>query len=99
MAVRDAGWIQIYCADNQEAVDATIQAFRITERRELPVMMCVDGLTLTHTLEPLELPDQELVDGFLPPYHFSRALAPLSMGTLVAPEYLLLDVGHNITHN
>lgn len=90
MAVRDAGWIQIYCADNQEAVDASIQAFRIAERCELPVMVCVDGFTLIHTLGPLELPDQELVDGFLPPYHFSRAvdpLAPLSMGTLVAPEY------------
>ena len=90
MAVRDAGWIQIYCADNQEAVDASIQAFRIAERCELPVMVCVDGFTLTHTLEPLELPDQEMVDGFLPPYRFSRTLdplAPLSMGTLVAPEY------------
>jgi pyruvate ferredoxin oxidoreductase alpha subunit len=90
MAVRDAGWIQLYCADNQEAVDITIQAFRIAERCELPVMVCVDGFTLTHTLEPLELPSQEIVDRFLPPYRFSRGLdplAPLSMGTLVAPEY------------
>lgn len=68
MAVRDAGWIQLYCADNQEAVDTTIQAFRIAERTELPVMVCVDGFTLTHTLEPLELPSQEQVDSFLPPY-------------------------------
>ncbi|HUW98541.1 MAG TPA: hypothetical protein VMV40_06830 [Acidiferrobacter sp.] len=90
MAVRDAGWIQLYCADNQAAVDMTIQAFRIAERCELPVMVCVDGFTLTHTLEPLEVPSQELVDKFLPPYRFARALdplAPLSMGTLVAPEY------------
>ncbi|MHB1608860.1 MAG: pyruvate ferredoxin oxidoreductase [Acidiferrobacter thiooxydans] len=90
MAVRDAGWIQLYCADNQDAVDTTIQAFRIAEYCELPVMVCVDGFTLTHTLESLELPTQEAVDGFLPPYHFARTinpLAPLSMGTLVAPEY------------
>lgn len=90
MAVRDAGWIQIYCTDNQEAVDRTIQAFRIAERCELPVMVCVDGFTLTHTLEPLELPSQETVDRFLPPYRFVRALdplAPLSLGTLVAPEH------------
>ncbi len=90
MAVRDAGWIQLYCADNQEAVDTTIQAFRIAERCELPVMVCVDGFTLTHTLEPLELPSQDMVDGFLPPYRFVRALdplAPISMGTLVGPEY------------
>jgi pyruvate ferredoxin oxidoreductase alpha subunit len=90
MAVRDAGWVQLYCADNQEAVDTTIQAFRIAERCELPVMVCVDGFTLTHTLEPLELPTQEQVDAFLGPYAFSRALDPanpLSMGTLLSPEF------------
>ncbi|HUY19068.1 MAG TPA: hypothetical protein VMV15_07565 [Candidatus Binataceae bacterium] len=90
MAVRDAGWVQLYCADNQEAVDTTIHAFRIAERCELPVMVCVDGFTLTHTLEPLELPTQEQVDAFLGPYAFSRALDPanpLSMGTLLSPEF------------
>lgn len=90
MAVRDAGWIQLYCADNQEAVDTTIQAFRIAERTELPVMVCVDGFTLTHTLEPLELPSQEQVDSFLPPYAYARRLdpaQPLAMGTLVSPDY------------
>lgn len=90
MAVRDAGWIQLYCADNQEAVDTTIQAFRIAERTELPVMVCVDGFTLTHTLEAIELPDQAQVDAFLPPYTFSRMLdpmRPISMGTLVSPDY------------
>ena len=90
MAVRDAGWIQLYCQDNQEAVDATIQAFRIAERCELPVMVCVDGFTLTHTLEPIDLPDRELVDGFLPPYVFQRALDPnhaRSIGMLVGPEH------------
>ena len=90
MAVRDAGWIQLYCADNQEAVDTTIQAYRIAERTELPVMVCVDGFTLTHTLEPIEIPTQEQVDAYLPAYCFSRALDPtypLSIGTLVSPEY------------
>lgn len=89
MSVRDAGWIQLYCADNQEAVDTTIQAYRIAERTELPVMVCVDGFTLTHTLEPIEIPLQESVDTFLPPYTFKRALdpaKPTSMGTLVSPE-------------
>jgi pyruvate ferredoxin oxidoreductase alpha subunit len=90
MAVRDAGWIQLYCGDNQEAVDTTIQAYRIAERTEVPVMVCVDGFTLTHTLEPLEIPSQEQVDGFLPPYKFARALDPknpISIGTLVSPDY------------
>ncbi len=90
MAVRDAGWIQLYCADNQEAVDTTIQAFRIAEHTEVPVMVCVDGFVLTHTLEPIDLPTQEQVDRFLPPYRFERALDsrhPLSLGTCVDPLF------------
>lgn len=90
MAVRDAGWVQLYCASNQEAVDTTIQAFRIAERTELPVMVCVDGFTLTHMLEPVVLPAPEQVDAFLPPYAFARVLdprEPLSLGTLVAPDF------------
>ncbi|MCX8049668.1 MAG: hypothetical protein N3A55_08425 [Methylohalobius sp.] len=89
MAVRDSGWIQLYCADNQQAVDTTIQAFRLAETLELPVMVCVDGFVLTHTLEPLDLPEQAQVDAFLPPYRFSRVLDPhhpLTLGTLVSPD-------------
>ncbi len=90
MAVRDAGWIQIFCTDNQDAVDTTIQAFRITQETEIPVMVCVDGFILTHLFEPIDLPEQKEIDMFLPPYRFSRALdpaRPLSMGTLVGPEH------------
>ncbi len=90
MAVRDAGWIQLYCADNQEAVDTTIQAYRIAERTELPVMVCMDGFTLTHTLEGIDIPTQEQVDSFLPKYKFSRTLDPqnpISIGTLVSPDF------------
>lgn len=90
MAVRDAGWIQLYCADNQEAVDTTIQAYRIAERTELPVMVCMDGFTLTHTLEPIDMPSQQDVDAYLPPFTFSRTLdpaRPITMGTLVSPDY------------
>ena len=90
MALRDAGWIQLYCASNQEAVDTTIQAFLLAERLELPVMVCVDGYILTHTLEGISLPSQEEVDRFLPPYAFARTLdssQPLTMGTMVAPDH------------
>ncbi|WP_006786696.1 pyruvate synthase [Thiorhodospira sibirica] len=90
MAMRDAGWIQLYCASNQEAIDTTVQAFYLAERCELPVMVCVDGFTLTHTLEPLALPTQAQVDAFLPPYQFAHALNPMnpwSLGTLVGPEH------------
>lgn len=90
MAVREAGWIQLFCADLQEAVDTHIQAYRIAERTEVPVMVCMDGFTLTHTLEPVEMPEQATVDAFLPPYTFSRTLDPthpVTMGTLVSPDY------------
>lgn len=90
MAVRDAGWIQLYCADNQEAVDTSIQAYRIAEATELPVMVCMDGFILTHTLEPIDIPTQEEVDRYLPPYHYARALDPfnpISIGTLVSPDH------------
>lgn len=90
MAARDAGWIQLYCADNQSAVDTTIQAYRIAELTELPVMVCVDGFTLTHTLEGIDIPDQAQVDKFLPPYQFSRMLDPqnpISIGTLLSPDF------------
>jgi pyruvate ferredoxin oxidoreductase alpha subunit len=90
MSVRDAGWIQLYCADNQEAVDTTIQAYRIAERTELPVMVCMDGFTLTHTLEGIDIPTQAQVDEFLPPYKFARTLDPqhpISLGTLVSPDF------------
>ena len=90
MSVRDAGWIQLYCADNQEAVDSTIQAYRISEATELPVMVCMDGFILTHVLEVIEMPTAEQVDRYLPPFRFVRALdpqKPISMGTLVGPEF------------
>ncbi len=90
MAARDAGWIQLYCADNQEAVDTTIQAYRIAEKTELPVMVCMDGFTLTHTLEAIDVPSADQVDEYLPPYQFARKLdpqRPMSMGTLLSPDF------------
>ncbi|HNX48461.1 MAG TPA: pyruvate ferredoxin oxidoreductase, partial [Methanomassiliicoccales archaeon] len=53
MAERDSGWLQIYVEDNQEALDATLMAFRLAEDRRvlLPVMVCLDGFILSHTVE------------------------------------------------
>lgn len=90
MAVRDSGWIQLHATSNQEAVDTTIQAFRITQETELPVMVCMDGFVLTHTMEPIDLPTRDAVRAWLPPLEFSRRLdpdSPKSMGMLVTPEY------------
>lgn len=68
MSVRDAGWIQLYCRDNQEILDTTVQAYRIAEELHVPVMVCYDGFLLSHTVMPVEIPAAETVDAFLPPY-------------------------------
>jgi len=68
MSVRDAGWIQLYCRDNQEILDTTIQAYRIAEQLHVPAMVCYDGFLLSHTMMPVEVPAPHVVDGFLPPY-------------------------------
>jgi len=90
MAVRDSGWIQLHCADNQEAVDTTIQAFRIAQETELPVMVCMDGFILTHTMEIIDMPEPGQIDTWLPPFDFARKLDPTdpkSFGMLVTPDY------------
>ncbi len=82
MSVRDAGWVQLYVESNQEAVDTVIQAYRIAEACELPVMVCMDGFFLTHTFAPVEIPEQAAIDAFLPPFQFSRVLDPARPMTL-----------------
>jgi pyruvate ferredoxin oxidoreductase alpha subunit len=89
---RDSGWIQIYVEDNTEASDMTVQGYRIAEdnRIKVPIMICMDGYTLTHTYEPVELLDQELVDDFLPRYEpidFLTVYDPKSFGMFADPNY------------
>ena len=70
MGERDSGWIQIYVESCQEAFDTVIQAFKISEDREvlLPTMVCLDGFILSHTSEPVDVPDSQIIQDFLPPY-------------------------------
>jgi len=89
VSIRDSGWIQLYVEDNQEAVDTHIQAFRIAEELMIPVMVCMDGYVLTHTMEPVDIPGQEEVDRFLPPYRPKYRLDPddpFTMGAMVGPD-------------
>lgn len=65
---RETGWIQLYCEGNQEVLDTTIMAFKIAERLKLPVMVVLDAFFLSHTSEPVEIPDQGAVRDFLPAY-------------------------------
>ena len=73
---RDTGWIQIYCRDNQEIIDSIIQGYRIAESVYVPVMICYDGFVMSHTMMPVEIPDADLVSGFLPPYKPHTILSP-----------------------
>ena len=66
LSQRDTGWLQFYCESNQEVLDTVIQAFKIAEEISLPVMLCLDAFYLTHTSEPVWIPDIEVVDQYLP---------------------------------
>jgi pyruvate ferredoxin oxidoreductase alpha subunit len=89
MSMRDSGWIQLFARSNQEAVDLHIQAFRLAETLSVPVMVCMDGFILTHAFEEVDLPSQEQVDAFLPPFVPQQALDPrdpVTIGAMVGPE-------------
>jgi pyruvate/2-oxoacid:ferredoxin oxidoreductase alpha subunit len=73
---RDTGWIQMYARNNQEILDSVIQAYRIAEKTYLPVMVCYDGYILSHTEMPVEVPSQDAVDSYLPPYRPHTVLDP-----------------------
>lgn len=86
---RDAGWLQLYCESNQEAVDTIPQAYKIAEKCMLPAMVCVDGFFLTHAVEQMDIPEKELIQKFLPPYNPPHKLdpeKPLSFGEYAAPD-------------
>ncbi len=89
MSQRDSGWIQLYAESNQEAADLHVQAFRIAEELSLPVMVCMDGFVLTHAVEGVDVPSQEQVDAFLPPYKPQQVLDPddpMTIGAMVGPD-------------
>lgn len=73
---RDTGWIQLYARNNQEILDTIIQAYKIAETVFVPVMVCYDGYVLSHTEMPVQVPSQEEVDKFLPPYKPHTTLDP-----------------------
>ncbi|HMK54943.1 MAG TPA: pyruvate synthase subunit PorA [Methanobacteriaceae archaeon] len=92
---RDTGWMQLYAENAQEALDAILIAYRVSEDAEvlLPSMVCVDGFILTHTVEPVDIPGQEDVEKFLPPYNPQHAFLdpekPMSIGTFTDPNYYM----------
>jgi pyruvate/2-oxoacid:ferredoxin oxidoreductase alpha subunit len=91
MSQRDTGWIQFYAESNQEVMDTVLQAFRLAEHPDvrLPVMVTEDAFYLSHTLETVEVPDQEVVDAFLPPREPHAILVPgvaARLGSFTGPD-------------
>ncbi len=94
VSLRDSGWIQLHAEDMQEVVDLHLMAYRLGEDKSimLPVMVCMDGFILTHGIEAVDMPSQEQVDKFLPPYKALYKLDvenPMTLGPLVDPEYYM----------
>jgi len=90
LSQRDLGWIQLYCESNQEVLDTTIQAFKIAEKVLLPVMVVLDAFVLSHTSEPVDIPEQVMVDKFLPSYELETKLDitnARSYGALTNPDH------------
>ena len=103
MGERDSGWIQIYAENSQEAYDSVIQAFRIGENPEilLPVMVCLDGFTLSHTLENVNVLPDDVVKKFVGVRQLPQVLThegknapftldpenPMTMGPIALPDY------------
>ncbi len=68
LSQRDTGWIQYYVESAQEALDTVLQAFRVAEQVLLPTMVNLDAFYVSHALEPVDVPQQSLVDGYLPAF-------------------------------
>jgi len=89
---RDTGWIQFYAESNQEVLDTVLMAFRLAEDPEvrLPVMVTEDAFYLSHTVEPVDVPEQREVDLFLP-HRDARAVlvpgVPSRVGSFTGPDH------------
>jgi pyruvate/2-oxoacid:ferredoxin oxidoreductase alpha subunit len=90
LMLRDSGWIQLYCADNQEVLDSVLCAYRLAEDRriQLPVLVCQEAFVLSHTMAQTEVPGQEQVDRFLPPLDLPDRIdgTPRVIGGVTVPH-------------
>ena len=92
LAQRDTGWIQFYCEDGQEVLDTTLMAFKLAESVNLPVMVVLDAFFLSHTFEPVDIPDQQTVDEFLPPFEPRISIDfenPCNLYQMAAPSHYM----------
>jgi len=99
ITIRDVGWIQFMCEDNQEIYDTNIQAFKIAEdpRVYVPAIVAYDGYILSHTMMPITLESQEDIDTFLPPLEHHINLSDISqikgVGPVTTPNIVKREEG------
>ena len=95
MGARDSGWIQMYAENNQEAYDNMVQAFRISEHKDvkLPIMICQDGFITSHAVENIELLEDEEVRSFVGEYEPENYLlnpdCPMAVGPYSVTDYYM----------
>ena len=95
MGARDAGWIQIFAENNQEAYDNFVQAYRIAEHPSvrLPIMVCQDGFITSHGVENIELLEDEKVKAFVgeynPEHYMLKKDEPMAVGPYGVPAYYM----------
>ncbi len=95
MGARDAGWIQIYSENNQEAYDNMVQAYRIAEHKDvrLPIMICQDGFITSHAVENIELLEDKAVKDFVGEYEPENYLLnpkqPMAVGPYAITDYYM----------
>ena len=94
MGVRDSGWIMLFSENNQEAYDNLLMAHKIAENKDvlLPLMVCQDGFITSHSIENIELEDDELVKKFVgkyePAHYLLNHKEPIAIGPLDLQSYL-----------
>ncbi len=95
MGARESGWIQMYAENNQEAYDNMVQAFRISEHKDvkLPIMICQDGFITSHAVENIELLEDEEVRSFVGEYEPENYLlnpdCPMAVGPYSVTDYYM----------
>jgi len=92
LSQRDTGWLQIYCESNQEVLDTVIQAFKIAEKVLLPVMVVLDAFVLSHTAEPVDIPEPNIVNQFLPAFKPEFRIDPQnprSFACFLPPDFFM----------
>lgn len=92
VVMRDAGWLMLYGETNQETCDLHVLAYKVAEQLLIPVMVNMDGFVLTHTVEPVDVPEREQIKKYLPEWQPKEILDvsdPKTFGSFATPAHYM----------